>query len=57
MFTKAIKELYELRDKYQDDKATVESIDKIIYELTSSVSTVLDIIAEQQRHKNYLKNN
>lgn len=56
MFTKAIEELYELRDKYKDDNDIVESIDKIIFELTTSMSAVLDIISVQKHHRNYFKN-
>lgn len=56
MFTKAILELYKLRDKVKDDEETVESIDKTIYELTIGVSAVLDILADKKDKTNRYEN-
>lgn len=56
MFTKAIFELYNLRDRFKDDKETVESIDKIIHELTISMSAVLDMLSKKEYKAREYKN-
>lgn len=52
MFSKAVVELYLLREKYEEDKEIVEDIDKIILELTTGISAILDILAEKERDMN-----
>ncbi|GMG96242.1 hypothetical protein [Tepidimicrobium xylanilyticum] len=55
MFTRAIRELYILRDKYRDDDATVEAIDNIIFELSTGISIVLDILTNyNKKTKKYM---
>lgn len=57
MFSKAILELYVLRDKYKHDKDTVDLIDKVIFELCTGMSAVIDIItADNERNFNKHKN-
>ena len=47
MFNRAVLELYDLRDRHKEDQETVESIDRIIAELTNGISAVLDMINDK----------
>ena len=44
MFNKAVLELYALREENKDDQDMVDSIDKIISELSTGISAVLDML-------------
>ena len=55
MFNKAVLELYDLRDKHKDDQDTVDSIDRIIAELSTGISAVLDMLKDKNyKPKDYM---
>ena len=56
MFNKAITELYLLRDRYDDDIEIKASIDYIMFELSTGISAVLDILTDEDRKIYKFKN-